>query len=192
MRDSFGLRRLGRGGRRARGGRGRRVPKGAAPALAVGASLDVTDFSFALNGGFKIAGPKDFPEGGFEVDVADGVLVCTISASAPTKGDAGVAKTVAATEGEVFSASALVRIREASVGFKVRLTIAAKLARGRQLQEFNARTTGLSDEFVAIEIGDCVMPPGTQTVAVKLRAHTDAPGDFGTAECARLVFTRVR
>ena len=63
MRDRFGLRRLGRGrvpgGLRAGGrrGRGGRVPKGAAPALDVGASIDVTDFSFALSGGFQTVGP---------------------------------------------------------------------------------------------------------------------------------------
>ena len=122
----------------------------------------------------------------------DAVVVCTIAPSAPTKGDAGVAKTIAAAPEQEFSASALVRIRDCSEGFKARLTIAAKVARGRQLEEFNARLTSPGEEFVAIEIPSAVMPPGTQAVAVKVRAHSDAPGEFGTVECKRLTFTRVR
>ncbi|MEA2433173.1 MAG: hypothetical protein QOG54_630 [Actinomycetota bacterium] len=197
MRLGRGLRRSLRRARRAGAGDpfARRGVAAALPTCPVGLCFDETDFSDGGGGiaaGFEGAGPRDFPQGGYELTVVDGIQVCRIDPSAPTNGDAGILRTYEAAEGQEYSVTALARIRDASPGFKARLTISPKQANGRQLGEFNARLDQPGDEFTTMEIPSAVMPPGTTMVSVKFRAHNKAPGDAGTAELKQFRFERLR
>ena len=122
--------------------------------------------------------------------VEGGLQVCEITPDARTNGDAGIVRTYAAEPGQEYSAVALVRVKGAMPAFKARLTIAAKRGGGRQLQEFNNRIESDTDDFVPLEVTGAVMPPGTELVTVKFRAHTREPGAAGTAELRRFTFTR--
>jgi hypothetical protein len=195
---------MGRGLRRSlrrqrRGGGGDpfspRSRAAALPPCPVGVCFDESDFSDAGSGhtaGFEGAGARDFPQGGYELSVVEGIQVCRIDPAAPTSGDAGILRTYEAAEGQEYSATAVARIRDASPGFKARLTISPKQANGRQLGEFNARLDRSGDDFSTMEIPSAIMPPGTALVSVKFRAHSKAPGDSGIAELKRFTFQRLR
>lgn len=167
---------------------------GAQAHLEPGQSFAPTEFDASVSSpdGFDLAGQKDFPMGGYDVRAEDGVQVAEIFADAKTNGDAGIVKTFAAGPGEEYSVTAEARIRDATPGFKARLTIAAKRHGGRQIEEFNARLTEPSSGFVTMEIPSAVMPEGTELVTVKFRAHTKGPGDAGVAELKTLRFSRMR
>jgi hypothetical protein len=159
----------------------------------VGTCFEAADFREGDAGcaeGFELAGPKDFPGGGYRLHVEGGLQVCEITPEAQTNGDAGIVRTYAAEPGQEYSAEALVRVSGASPGFKARLTIAAKRGGGRQLQEFNDRIESDTGDFVPMEVTGAIMPPGTELVTVKFRAHTREPGAAGTAELQRLTFLR--
>ncbi len=197
-----GLRRLlglGGTGRRAgrRSGSGRAGgfnPPGGHPHCDVGVCFDESVF---LDGdgdgaadGYGIAGQKDFPAGGYNLFVQDGAQMVTISSGASTKGDAGITRTFAASEGQTFAAAATACVRDKTGGFKARLTISARTAQGPQLEEWNDRITD-ETEPQTIRVTGAVMPPGTELVTVKFRAHTMAPGEEGRAELRRFTFERL-
>jgi hypothetical protein len=189
-------RRFGRRRRRRAGG-DPFAPRGAAAALPeppVGVVFDESDFSDAggVASGFEAAGPRDFPQGGYQTGVAGGLFVGRIDASAPTNGDAGMLRTYEAAEGQEYAVTAVARIRDASEGFKARLTIAPKQANGKQLGEFNAKLDHATEGFVEMSIPSALMPAGTSRVSVKFRAHSKSPGDQGVAELQRLRFERLR
>ena len=162
--------------------------------LEPGQSFAPTEFDATVSSpdGFDLAGQKDFPMGGYDVRAEQGVQVAEIFTDAKTNGDAGIVKTFAASPGEEYSVSAEARIRDHTPGFKARLTIAAKRHGGRQIEEFNARLTEPTADFVSMEVPSAVMPEGTELVTVKFRAHTKAPGDAGVAELRALRFSRLR
>jgi hypothetical protein len=140
---------------------------------------------------FQEIGWRDFPEGGYDLSVTHGIQRVKILETAPTNGDAGIARHFEASPGEVYRLTARVRITEQTGQFKARINIAARKARGRQLEEFNNRLEEITDEPVERSV-EATMPSGSEQFTARVKFHTSEPGDSGEGEIHAVMLERLR
>jgi hypothetical protein len=141
--------------------------------------------------GYQEIGWKDFPEGGYDLFLTEGIQRVKILETAPTNGDAGIARHFEASPGEVYRLTARVRIIEKTGKFKARINMAARKAAGGQLKEFNNRQEEVTDEPVERSV-EGRMPPGTEQLTVRVKFNTPQPGDSGEGEIHEVRLERLR
>lgn len=123
----------------------------------------------------ELTGWNDFPDGGYEHWVEDGVQKIRIHPSAVTNGDAGIQRNFRTNPGDRYRLTAKVRLLNKTGNAKFRLNLAARRSDHTQIEEFNDSTEKAQPHVQELTL-EGVMPPGTWYLTARVKLHTSEPG----------------
>jgi hypothetical protein len=141
--------------------------------------------------GCQITGPQDFPSGGYKHWLENGRQKVRIEKSATSNGDAGICRHFSVRPGEEYRLTAKVQLLAKSGQAKARVNMAAQRKDNSQVKEFNANPLEVIAPKAAIRTARALIPDGTQSLSVRVKFHTDKPGEFCEGEIYSMKLERL-